>query len=207
MANLTSGEAIERAKQFTSGPTRRLLGIVGPPGSGKSTLAVQVAEAVRGAVVVPMDGFHLPQDELRRRGRRDRMGAIDTFDVGGYRAVLRRLGDDDGRVVAPGFDRTIEEPVPGAIRVPARCRLVVTEGNYLLDAESPWPAIRHLLDEVWFIDVDERIRVDRLLTRHLEFGKTPAEAATWVRDVDQPNAERILARRAKADVIVRVDPR
>jgi pantothenate kinase len=130
------------------------------------------------------------------------MGAIDTFDAKAYRAVLQRLRDDDGQEFAPGFDRTVEAPAPRAITVPASCRLIVTEGNYLLDEEAPWPAIRQLLDEVWFLDLDESTRLERLVARHVEFGKTQAEAASWVRDVDEPNAARVLAQAGKADVVV-----
>jgi pantothenate kinase len=32
-------------------------------------------------------------------------------------------------------------------------RLIVTEGNYLLDDDEPWPEMRRMLDQVWFIDV------------------------------------------------------
>ena len=44
----------------------RLLGIVGAPGSGKSTLAATLMIG-RVAALVPMDGFHLDNVELRRR--------------------------------------------------------------------------------------------------------------------------------------------
>lgn len=208
MANLTAAEVVQRARRLGAGPARRIVGIVGAPAAGKSTLASLIADAVGSSgVVVPMDGFHLPQHELRQLGRRERMGAIDTFDAKAYRAVLQRLRDGAGQEFAPGFDRAIEEPVPKAITVPATCRLVVTEGNYLLDDEPPWPAIRRLLDEVWFLDLDERTRLDRLLTRHVKFGKTPAEAAAWVRDVDEPNAARVLAQAGKADLVVSILPR
>ena len=46
----------------------RLLGLTGAPGAGKSTLAARMA-AEWDAVVVPMDGFHCADVELRRRGR------------------------------------------------------------------------------------------------------------------------------------------
>ena len=45
----------------------RLLGITGAPGVGKSTVAALLARSW-GAVVVPMDGFHLADVELARRG-------------------------------------------------------------------------------------------------------------------------------------------
>ena len=36
---------------------------------------------------------------------------------------------------------------------------------------------------------EERHR--RLVARHIEFGKSTEQAEAWVRDVDEPNAERI----------------
>ena len=60
----------------------RIIGIVGPPGSGKSTFAKELSEHLSVPhCVVPMDGFHYPQETLRALGRRERMGAPDTFDT------------------------------------------------------------------------------------------------------------------------------
>jgi pantothenate kinase len=61
-----------------------------------------------------MDGFHLAQSELVRLGRRERMGAPDTFDSAGYAALLKRLRGDEAVVYAPEFRREIEEPIAGA---------------------------------------------------------------------------------------------
>ena len=195
---------IERARALLDRGGRTLLGITGAPGSGKSTLARDLAEQLRadgvGVALVPMDGFHLPQAELVRRGLRDVMGRIDTFDAEGYLALLRRLRDETDRTVtAPDFDRTVEEPVADAIRVEPDVRLVLTEGNYLLDDEPPWPDVRATLDEVWFVETDDASRVERLLARHVEFGKTEEEARRWMARVDEPNELRITARRGEAD--------
>ena len=62
--------------------------------------------------------------------------------------------------------------------------------------------MRAALDEVWFIDMDDGVRVGRLVRRHVEFGTPEAEAATWVADVDEANARRIIARRSAADLVV-----
>ncbi|MDX6301956.1 MAG: hypothetical protein QOF53_3170, partial [Nocardioidaceae bacterium] len=102
-------ELFRRARNLTS-DGRALLGVCGAPGAGKSTLARRLAEAVGpAAVVVPMDGFHLHDDELARMGLSDRKGAPETFDVGGYTALLHRIrSETDHTVYAPEFDRSRE---------------------------------------------------------------------------------------------------
>jgi pantothenate kinase len=182
---------------------RVMLGITGPPGAGKSTLAESIVAAFDGAVYLPMDGFHLADVELRRLGRLDRKGAIDTFDGHGYLALLQRIRTQHDEIVyAPAFDRDIEQPIAGGIPIPPGARLVVTEGNYLLDDEPPWPAIRQLLSEVWFIDVPREERLSRLVARHIQFGKSSEQAEAWVREVDERNTERIEKLRHKADLVV-----
>jgi pantothenate kinase len=180
-----------------------VLGIVGPPGAGKSTLAEQVCAAVPGSVLVPMDGFHLAQAVLDEAGVADRKGAPDTFDRAGYLALLERIlrqTPADPPVYAPTFRRDIEEPIAGAIAVPSGCPLVVTEGNYLL----LWPEVRALLDEVWWVELDETTRVERLVARHVQHGRSPAEARAWVLRSDEANARLVAPGRDRADVVVRL---
>jgi pantothenate kinase len=199
---------IARAHELARRKRRTILGIAGPPGGGKSTLAQTVVAAVGSAAVrVPMDGFHLAQAELVRLGRRDRMGAPDTFDALGYIALLRRLCDRTEEVVyAPQFRREIEEPIAGAIAVPRAIALVVTEGNYLLVPDEPWAGVRRHLDECWYADIDEATRLGRLIQRHIDYGKTPQAARDWVLRSDQANAAVVAATRSRADVVVRLLP-
>ena len=200
-------EPSQRARDLALRPGRALLGITGEPGSGKSTLARDLAERLRAdgvtVALVPMDGFHFPQAELLARGLRDVMGRIDTFDAESYLALLRSLRDDaDRTVAAPDFDRTIEEPAHDAIHVGPEVELVITEGNYLLDDEPPWPDVRAALDEVWFVEADDATRLQRLFARHIEFGKSEDDARHWMDRVDEPNARRIRAARDRADLVV-----
>ena len=196
---------IARARALAEHGERRILGIAGPPGGGKSTAARQVvAELGELARLVPMDGFHLAQSELVRLGRRDRMGAPDTFDAAGYAALLTRLRGDEPVVYAPEFRREIEEPIAGAIAIPRQVPLVVTEGNYLLMNEHGWGAIRPLLDEAWYVETDEELRVQRLIQRHIQFGKTPEYARAWVMRSDERNAKLVATTAHTADVLVRL---
>lgn len=183
---------------------RKILGIVGPPGCGKSTLAHALLNSLGArAVAVPMDGYHLANVELARLGRASRKGAEDTFDSAGYVSLLRRLKTQaaDEIVYAPEFRREIEEPIANAIPVFPETPLVITEGNYLLLDHGHWAGIRDLLDEVWYVDVDHAIRQDRLVKRHVRYGRSLVEAQNWVANTDEPNAVRIEATKSRADVL------
>jgi pantothenate kinase len=150
-----------------------------------------------------MDGFHLSNAELERLGRRHRKGAPDTFDAAGYVALLHRLRSAGQQAVyAPAFDRRLEEAVAGAIRVERDIPLVVTEGNYLLLDSSPWSGVRQLLDEAWFVEADDALRVRQLIDRHVEHGKAPADAREWVLRSDEANARLVAATRGRADLVV-----
>jgi pantothenate kinase len=153
-----------------------------------------------------MDGFHLAGSELARLGRAGRKGSPDTFDADGYVALLRRLrATPTTDVYAPEFRREIEEPVAGAVLVSASTALVVTEGNYLLLDDPPWSPVRDLLDEVWFVDMDEERRVEQLIARHVRFGRSESQARAWALSTDQRNAELVASTRRRADVVVRLD--
>jgi pantothenate kinase len=198
--------ALQRAGALAAAGGRRILGIAGMPGAGKSTLARRVVDELgpATAVYVPMDGFHLANHELLRLGRRDRKGAVDTFDAAGFVHMLERLhGVQDDVVYAPSFLREIEEPIAGWIPVAPDIPLVVSEGNYLLVADGAWSRVRPLLDEAWYVEIDEELRIERLVKRHADFGKSAQDARRWALGSDQVNAALVAATRCRADVIVR----
>lgn len=178
---------------------RTIIGITGPPGAGKSMLAAQISAAVASCVVVGMDGFHLADEELGRLGRSGRKGAPDTFDVEGFVSTLARIRAADAVVYVPRFHRTLEAAVAGSICVVPTTRLVVVEGNYLLLQTGAWRTVRGLLDECWYVDVDDQLRVAELVARHVSFGRSPEAAGEWVARSDEANARLVAGTRHLAD--------
>ena len=194
----------DRINALRNGGGRKILGIVGPPGCGKSTLAAALLELLGDdAVAVPMDGYHLANVELARLGRAGRKGAEDTFDSAGYVSLLRRLKEQQANeiVYAPEFRREIEEPIANAIPVFPETQLVITEGNYLLLDHGHWAGVSELLDEIWYVDIDHSVRRERLVKRHMHFGRSQNAAEDWVANTDEPNAVRIEATKHRADVL------
>lgn len=199
-------------ERLTARPQRLLLGLAGAPGVGKSALASALAEAFGagdaargtggpgGACVLGMDGFHLPQAVLVRRGLDQVKGAPETFDAEGFVAVVRALRERV-EVSAPVFDRVREEPVPDAVTVGPAHRLVLVEGNYLL-LDGPWRPVRGLLDEVWHLRLPDSVRVPGLVARHVAHGRSRAEAKEWVHRSDEANARLVAAAAHRADAVV-----
>ena len=201
-------QVLQRAQALLASGQRRILGIAAAPGAGKSTLAQGLLQALgRQAQIVPMDGFHLANSELLRLGRAGRKGAPDTFDAAGYVNLLRRIRDQQPgeTLYAPEFRRELEEGIAGAIAIEADTPLIITEGNYLLLEDAAWAPVRSVLDAVWYLDLDRTVRQQRLLERHMRFGRSRAAAQDWVEHTDEPNALRIEAGRHRADWIVQGD--
>ncbi|GAA3615218.1 nucleoside/nucleotide kinase family protein [Microlunatus ginsengisoli] len=203
----TMADLIAAARALIVPGERRILGLTGAPGAGKSTLAEALLAALApDAVVVAMDGFHLRDDELKRLGRYQRKGAIDTFDAAGFVHLLRRLRNRERLVYVPVFDRGLEESIGSAVPVSGDVPLIITEGNYLLVPDGEWGEIAGLLDESWYVEPGDGVRVERLIARHVAFGRSAEEAADRAAGSDGRNAELIAATRDRATRVVTVPP-
>lgn len=196
---------VDRAEKLI-GPKRTILGITGPPASGKSTLAAELAAQLkhRGipTAIVGMDGFHLANRILEERGIRDRKGAPETFDPAGYAALLERIRAEE-TVYVPVFHREIEESIAHEAVITPDIRLVITEGNYLL-LGGPWERAHAQISETWYIASGPH-RMERLIARHISYGKSRAEAEAWARGSDEDNARLIAATTTRADLILHED--
>ncbi|MEV8375682.1 nucleoside/nucleotide kinase family protein [Kribbella sp. NPDC056861] len=204
---LNRESALRRAVELATRGDRAILGITGAPAAGKSTYADQlvtqlVAEGHQVALV-PMDGYHLAQSALEELGLAAVKGAPQTFDGFGFVALLKRLKESaDETIWAPRFDRSIEDSIAASIAVPPETTLVVTEGNYLLFDQVPWATGRALLDECWYVDLDDDLRHQRLEARHQLFGRSPEEAHERAFGSDEVNAKLIAATKPAADAII-----
>jgi pantothenate kinase len=174
---------------------RTIIGIVGEPGAGKSTLVENLLGLLNA-------GTPNPEQQLFAHVRK---GAPETFDAYGYAELLRRLRRDrHNTVYAPGFERTLEQPLAGLVPVFPAAHTVLTEGNYLLLDEPGWRQVRNQCAEVWYVEQDDLLRISQLVERHIAFGKSAQAAEAWVREVDEPNAELVRATRDRADLIFKL---
>jgi pantothenate kinase len=206
MQFLSYEEALGRIGAFASRNERTILGIVGPPGCGKSTIAQTLQQLNPiDSQIVPMDGVHLANTALARLGRSGRKGAPDTFDVHGYIALLGRLRDTSNNdvVYAPEFRRDLDEPIAGAIEIQPTTRLLIAEGNYLALKQLGWQGVAPMLNEVWYLDVDPELRINRLIARHVQFGRSESDAKKWVQETDEPNARLIEGTKSSVDFVVK----
>ncbi|KAL4918382.1 hypothetical protein BDW62DRAFT_210462 [Aspergillus aurantiobrunneus] len=160
---------------------RYIVGIAGAPGSGKTTLATAVAALINKAripsetgsasnegskaMVLSMDGFHLPRSALDAlpAGQREeayiRRGAPWTFDAKGFVAFMRRLrvwadcskqtagAGEERELTAPTFDHATKDPVTDGLTVDDDFSIVIV-----------------------FVDVDLGEARERLARRHVAAG-------------------------------------
>lgn len=188
---------------------RYLLGIVGFPASGKSTLAKDLAKGInrdaksKVAIVVPMDGFHRSNAELKAWGIWELKGIPDSFNAEAFLNLLTGLREQtNSQVGCPAFDRKIEEPSENAILVKPNHKLIIIEGNYLLLASNPWGKIKPMLDETWYIESNLQKIEPRLLERHIEGGRSPEDARRKMESTDLPNARLIETTKVMADHVI-----
>lgn len=196
---------------------RQIFFLAGPPGTGKSTFAAIVQSVAKiqyekNLFVLPMDGFHFPNEYLRqnfilRDGEniplKNIKGAPESYDLASMTKSLEKLKNNQD-LRWPIYDRIIHDVVPDALDIPAD-GIFIVEGNYLLLDEPGWRELSQFAQKRFFITISETVLRERLISRHLRGGKTLDHAQRWVDQSDLSNARRVLAHQLPADRIISGD--
>lgn len=181
----------------------------------------QAAAVGASAILVGLDGWHLTRAQLDEMPdpveARARRGAHWTFDGGAYAACVKALRKDVARprstvraswhednedtpggsgtvIRVPTFDHAVKDPVPDAVAIYPRHRLVVIEGLYAFLNVDPWNEAGELLDERWLVQIEEDRARTRLIKRHVLTGVADnlEEATKRADENDMPNGRFLL---------------
>ncbi|HOM57601.1 MAG TPA: nucleoside triphosphate hydrolase [Candidatus Latescibacteria bacterium] len=196
--------------------TRRyIVGISGPPGAGKSVsatiLAACLEELGAGVVVIPLDGFHYPNEYLRthrgpdhageERSLADLKGWYPTFNVKRALDALEAVRAGQ-QVRLPVYSRVLHDPVEGGLSIEPSHHVVLVEGNYLFFREGLWNRVYELLDLTVFVTAPREVLIAQLRERHMRGGRSAREAEEKIRKVDEPNMDAILGTRNRAEFVI-----
>ncbi|KAF9887838.1 hypothetical protein FE257_009498 [Aspergillus nanangensis] len=203
---------------------RLMVAVSGIPGSGKTALATIMALHINKlyaaqhpgsapiATTVPMDGYHLTRAQLAQMPDPGyavaRRGAAFTFDGEKFLKLVQALREpltpNTQSLYAPSFDHAVKDPVDDDIPIPATCRVIFFEGNYLSLDKEPWNRAAALMDELWFVEVDFETARQRLIRRHVQAGivKDEGEANKRVSENDLVNGREIVDFRLPVQEIV-----
>jgi len=159
-----------------------------------------------------MDGYHLTRSQLSSMPdpihAHARRGAAFTFDPSSLHSLITKLKEPliptTPTYYAPSFDHALKDPVENDIPIPPASRVLVFEGNYLSLGKGEWKEIAGLMDELWFVEVEEEVAGRRLVPRHVKAGIAGSEEEAWkrVRENDLVNGREIVEFRVRVDEVV-----
>lgn len=211
---------LQNASSSSTISRRLLIAVAGSPGSGKTTSTTTIAHIINTripqqpplATVISVDGFHYPRSYLNTLPNSveayEKRGAPWTFDAEGIIALItccKTTSSDKTTIYAPSFDHALKDPVENSVAIENETGILIFEGNYLLVNEKPWDVISKLVDERWFVKVDEENARMRLAKRHLEAGieRSMESAMRRAEENDLVNGRWVVKMsRGKADVLI-----
>lgn len=197
---------------------------------GKTTLAATVAKKLNErwcqqsptrtgsnaaiAAFLPMDGYHLTREQLSAMPDPDtahaRRGAAFTFDAPAFLTLVKKLREpllpETSTLYAPSFDHAKKDPIADDIPIKKESKIIIMEGNYLSlgSGAAEWKEAAELMDELWFVEVQEEIARERLIARHVKSGiaSDAADAAKRVDENDLINGREIIEGRLEVHEVV-----
>jgi pantothenate kinase len=191
------------AELRASSRARVVVAVAGRSGAGKTTTSLVLGAVLnrlrpRCCCVVGMDGWHLTNAELSRRGLRALKGRPETFDLDGFAATLARAAASCERVLLPDYDRNVHEPRADAVEVAAECRVLIAEGLFVVSDRR----VCAMSDLRVYVEAAPQVSAARVVQRRQMAGKSETEAREWSRRVDEPNAELIRRCRGRCHVVL-----
>ena len=147
------------------------------------------------AVVIPMDGYHIPREALKEMAADGVIFESDQFGDDNdeveehklsYEQLLARRGaaftycpskfirdlktaKQKGEGSFPIYSRSKHDPVADGVHITQHNKIIFVEGLYLLCTDDPeWKELDGLWDDKWFIDVSLEETKRRLVERHLK---------------------------------------
>ena len=182
---------LENIKSLKPEENRVLIAIAGPPGSGKSTVGEILTNLMNKNLMktslVPMDGFHLDNETLKKSNLLKRKGAPETFDIDGFLSLIKELRSKN-EIKVPLFDRSADKVIKNAQTISREQDYLVIEGNYLLLNRELWRDLSKYWDYKIFLSVEKAVLKSRLIERWLGENHTYSEAEARVIKNDLVNA-------------------
>ncbi len=191
-----------------------LLGISGPPGCGKSSISAifQILLCKMGidTYILPLDGFHLSNEELQKRetvfknrpiSLYEIKGAKETYDVEKLIILMEKLREG-ANFYWPVYSRNTHDPVDRGIYVKKSNAIYIIEGNYLFLNCEPWNILLPFFNKKIFISSKKRLLKKRVIWRKRFGGFSKKEARSHYRDCDSLNIDEVLKKSKDYDYML-----
>jgi pantothenate kinase len=176
----------------------------GPPGCGKSAIAAvlrdMLSETGITTIVLPLDGFHMRNEELKSThiildGSSVSLlalkGASETYNIDRLQDSLARL--KTGEIFHwPIYSRITHEPSEEGLLIDNPQALYLIEGNYLLLQKKPWVSMRSFFDNAIYIESREGLLKKRILMRKMRGGYSGRDARRHFQQSDRRNIREVL---------------